>query len=298
MENESLIPRLRRTITDEIVAAFGLPCQGWIRGLLGLLFWPPAQIFSRLVAGIDQPARENGLPGAAQYLLPNFVQELKVQGEQTIPKQGPLIVASNHPGAYDAIAILSRIPRPDIKIVVSDVPFFRNIPSVSRLMIFTPPGSYQRMTAVREMIRYLKSGGAILIFPSGLVDPDPAFMPGAEKALDLWSRSLSLALKNVPNTKIQVAIVGGVLAPACIRNPLTRLPDEPWKQQKLAEFLQVMQQLLFHRDFSLNPSLFFSSPLTTSELVERLALPDLHQAITALARQVMRQNCWLENPVP
>ena len=100
-------------------------------------------------------------------------------GKERIPEEGPLIVASNHPGAYDSIAIISNLPRQDLKVIVSDVPFLRSLPAVSQRLIFTPSGPYSRMAALRGLLRHVQEGGAALIFPSGLVDPDPAFMPEA-----------------------------------------------------------------------------------------------------------------------
>jgi hypothetical protein len=288
MKNDALIPRLQNMITDEIVAALGFSREGLARRLFGPLFWPPARICSKLIAGIEKPAQDRGLPGAASYLLPRFVQEVQVHGEETIPQEGPLIVASNHPGAYDALAILSRVLRRDIKIIVSDVPILRSLPSIAQHMIYTPPNLLMRMTAVREIIRCMENGGAILIFPSGLVDPDPAFMPGADLALEKWSSSLDLIMKRVPDTKLQITIVSGVLAPTCLRNPITRLPKERWRQQKLAEFLQVIQQLLFHWDHELVPRLYFGTPLTAAELLGATGLPDLHEAIIEKARQVLQ----------
>lgn len=290
MENNALIPTIRNTAVEEIVAALGFPRQGLARRIFSPIFWPPADILARLLARIDQPTRESGLPGAARFLLPRFVDEVQVAGEQAIPIEGPLIIASNHPGAYDALAILSNVPRKDIKFIVSDVPILHSVPSISEKFIYTPPQAEMRAKAVREIFRSLKNGEAILIFPSGLVDPDPAFMPGALQALDLWSASLDLILKKVPQTKLQIAIVSGVLAPACLRHPLTRLPEESWRKQKLAEFLQVIQQLLFKRNFGLKPRVFFGEPRMINDLISVNGGHDLHQAIIRTARGVLQKN--------
>lgn len=290
MEHNALISTIRQNATEEIVAALGLPRQGLARRICTPLFWPPAHLFARLLAEAEQPAREGGLPAAARRLLPRFVSGVVAAGAQGIPSQGPLLIVSNHPGAYDALVILSHVPRRDVKFVVSDVPVLHSVPSVSSYMIYTPPEPERRAQAVREIMRTLRQGGAVLIYPSGLVDPDPASMPGAEQALRLWSKSIALVLSRVPGARLQVAIVSGVLAPACLRNPLTRLPKERWRQQKLAEFIQVIQQLLFKRDYKLTPRVYFGPPRLVDDRLAQSGVDNLHQLILESAGEALRYN--------
>jgi Acyltransferase len=279
---------LRETITDEVFAAFGLASRGWQRRLFGPVFWFPTQIFGRIMAGIDQTVGEQGIPEAAKRLLRYFVDDVQVSGKENIPPEGPVLIASNHPGAYDSVAILASLPRKDVKIVVSDIPFLRSMPAASRMMVYATPGTQGRMTAVRGVVRQMQIGGVIMIFPSGLVDPDPDVLPGADKELGSWSGSLDLVMKKVPETKIIVTMVSGVLSPICLRNPLTHLPKKEWEQRKLAEFLQVIQQLALKRKFGLKPRLTFDVPLTGAELMAQYGSSDLHQAILSRARRVLR----------
>jgi hypothetical protein len=279
---------LRDTITDEIFAAFGLASRGLPRRLFGPVFWLPAQIFGRIMAGIDRTVGEQGVPEAAKRLLTYFVDDIQVAGKENIPLEGPVLIASNHPGAYDSVAILACLPRKDIKAVVSDIPFLRSMPAASRMMVYATPGAQGRMTAVRGVMRQMQAGGSLMIFPSGLVDPDPDVLPDAEKELDSWSGSLDLVMKKVPETKIIVTIVSSVLSPVCLRNPLTRLPKKEWEKRKLAEFLQVIQQLALKRKFGLKPRLTFDVAMTGSELLAQSESPDLHQAIIERARQVLK----------
>jgi len=283
LKDEVKTSLLRRQITDEIVAALGFSKEGWVRRLLGPFCFPPAHLFSKIFARIDRVVRESGVNVAADQLLSRFVDRIQVMGKERIPEEGPLIVASNHPGAYDSIAIISNLPRQDLKVIVSDVPFLRSLPAVSQRLIFTPSGPYSRMAALRGLLRHVQEGGAALIFPSGLVDPDPAFMPEAKNKLSTWSESLELMLRRVPQARLQVAIISGVLSPSCMRNPLIKLADEGWRQQKLAEFIQVIQQVVFGRKFGLTPRLTFGEPLTGADLLAQDPQGDLHSAILSSA---------------
>jgi hypothetical protein len=54
-------------------------------------------------------------------------------------------------------------------------------------------------------------------------------------------------LRRVPEAQLQVAIVSGVLAPKFVRNPLVKIRKSPARRQKLAEVLQLSQQMVFPR---------------------------------------------------
>jgi hypothetical protein len=62
----------------------------------------------------------------------------------------------------------------------------------------------------------------------------------------------------------------------------------PEQRQKIAEILQVVQQLVWHKDLALIPRVALSPPLTVEELAQEAAQPDTYlQAITARARQML-----------
>jgi hypothetical protein len=180
-------------------------------------------------------------------------------------------VACNHPVAYDSVAIVAQLPRPELKVIASDVPFLRELPHARAHLIYASPEGvpdvYGHMIATRVAIRHLQAGGALLTFPTGRIDPDPALLPGAAKALEDWSPSLELFLRLAPETSAVVAIASGVLAAGASRNPLTRLASEPWKRQRIAEYVQVIQQLAFRRKFDLRPRISFSEPVSARELI-------------------------------
>jgi hypothetical protein len=246
MELRDRVRELRQHITDEVIKVLGLPPTGLTRAAFSPLMFTAAQRFSEVAAEFDQRVAEQGLADAARWAMGRFRTRLEVSFRGPIPQQGPLLVASNHPGTVDGLAIAASLERPDLKIVASGLPFIRKLPSLSKHLIYTPPLSqtHERMNVVRTVVRHLKDGGAVLIFPSGRVDPDPAYLPGADQALEIWSPSIGLILKAHPSTQVLISIVSGVLSPANLRNPITRLGRELWERQRLAEFIQVIRQML------------------------------------------------------
>lgn len=252
------IKRLRALLLDQIFAAFGRPLPRWLRFLLTPLFWPIAQRFARLIWQLDGQIEKNGIVAAARWFLPHFVANTRVHEAQLIPSAGSALIAGNHPGAYDILALISNLPREDIKIIVSDEQFYRSLPHLDPFFIYVTHDAHNRMTALRHMLEHLRNGGLMIIFPTGEVDPDPAILPGAREALETWSDSLEILLRKTPATSLVVAITSGVLSPKVAHHPLTRIPRQAWQQRKLAEFFQVMLQFTFGVRFNLVPCVSFS----------------------------------------
>ena len=263
------VGELRRAISTEALVAAGVPRSGPLQTLLRPLVWPPCHRFARLAAEFDRRAALDGFSQATHWALSNFVEGSRAIGTEHIPATGPLVVASNHPGSYDALLIASSVGRDDLKILVSDVPFLRNMHATSSNFIYTETnqnGTHSRAGTARESVRHLRAGGALLVYASAQVDPDPALLPGAREELQRWSSSLALFVRQVPETAVLVSIVSGVLAPSCYRHPLTRLRKEQRLKQFLAEFIQISQQVLLGRRFGLRPTVRFAEPLTAADL--------------------------------
>ncbi len=258
--NPANVRELSRHIMQEIWKALGLDPDTKLRHLLHPLIWAPSRRFSGLAARFDQLVAEAGFREAARWVLPKFITRLEVEGEETVPREGPLLVTANHPGGADSIALAASLPRPDLKIVVSALPFIRGLPNAASHFIYTTLDINQRMQVVRESIRHLRQGGSLLIFPRGQVEPDPAHLPGALEAVSQWSRSVGLMVKSVPETHVVPAVVSGILTCSSLNNPLTRIRSNAQDQQKLAEIFQIIQQMLLPRRIAVAARVRFGQP--------------------------------------
>lgn len=88
-----------------------------------------------------------------------------------IPKEGPVVIVSNHPlGALDGLGIVRIVSkvRPDVKIVVNDI--LSHLTNLNEL--FLPVDLYNTKSQRANLInisKHLKSGKAIIFFPAGVV---------------------------------------------------------------------------------------------------------------------------------
>jgi hypothetical protein len=140
------------------------------------------------------------------------------------------------------------------------------------------------------MVRHLRDGGALLIFPSGSVDPDPSILPGAPEAISRWSPSIELVSRAVPQTQLLVTIVSGVVSWEAFRHPITRLRKSINERQKIAEVIQVIQGLSEHPKALLAPKLTIGSPLPLSDFHASYETPEILSLIYASALKLLNEH--------
>jgi hypothetical protein len=161
----------------------------------------------------------------------------------------------------DSLALVSQIQRRDIKALVSDIPFLHALVRIQKHFIFVDFKTIGGMAALRAGIDHLRTGGALLIFAHGEVEPDPETMVGAVETMPDWSRSIEVMLRKVPLTSLVIATTSNVLLSKFLNNPITRLRRDPARKQKLGEFMQVIQQLLKPDKLHVSVHMTFSEPI-------------------------------------
>jgi hypothetical protein len=279
------VATLTRLINCEVIQAMGVPPDGWMAQRLQPVLSRATRRFCEMFWAADQLIAEEGLVSASRWVLLRLVQDSEARGVQNIPPDGPLVIAANHPGAADSVAIGANAGRNDLKIIASDVPFLQNLGQISRHLIFLPRRGIQaRMLAMREAIRHLGAGGALLVFAHGTIDPDPAFMAGAETELNEWSRSLAIFLGKVPETRVVTSIVSDVLDPRYMHHPLTWLQRARVDRQRLAIMIQIIQQML-GRQLDLVPHVSFGEAIDWRTAREA---GDALQSVVRAAKQLLR----------
>lgn len=111
------------------------------------------------------------------YLLNDLGVEYEIHEEdlKRIPKSGPFVIVANHPlGALDGILLMHIIHqyRPDFKVMGNFL--LHKIEPLQPMVIAVNPfetrkDAYSSLNGMREVLRLLKDGGGIGIFPAGEV---------------------------------------------------------------------------------------------------------------------------------
>src|SRR5512146_2306247 len=143
-------------------------------------------------------------------------------------------------------------------------------------------------SVLRTVAGVLRAGGAVLTFPAGHIEPDPAVLPGAEITLQDWSTSIGVFARLEPATRIVPVIVSGVLSPRATFHPLTRLRRKPVDRERLGATLQIMSSV-FHP--ALWPELWqvsirvcFGPPIPAAELTPLHDPKSITQAVVERVR--------------
>lgn len=232
---------LTRVCVDDLLSGFGLGGLHRGRRFLELLSRVPAQRVARQIADYDQIVGESGLKVGGAWALERMVRRAEIEGRERVPTEGPLLLVSNHPGLADAVALFSSIPRAeDLRVIAAQWPLLDALPNTSRYLITLAKTSSNRSTVLKSAARHLQRGGALLNFPAGRMEPDPAVLPGAVEALGRWSASVDLFARLTPDLTIVPVAVSGVFSPIALRNPLTSLRRREEDRWWLASNLQML----------------------------------------------------------
>jgi hypothetical protein len=151
---------------------------------------------------------------------------------------------ANHPGAYDALALVATLGRDDVAILAADRVFLRSMPALARHLVFVPDPPAPPLARARGLlraVRHLTSGGTLLHFGAGRIEPDPAFPidPGVD-ALAAWPGGTGALVRGaaLADGWVVTAIVAGVHSRRAKQLPITRLAERRGLTT-LAPLLQV-----------------------------------------------------------
>jgi hypothetical protein len=243
-ERTEHIERLARVCVDELLDAFGLGELRHGRHPLELLCAVPARRLARQIATYDRIVGESGLAEGGTWALEQMARGVEVEGQENVPRNGPLLLAANHPGLADAVALFASLPREDLRVVAAERPFLEALPNTSRYLITMSETSPGRFGVIRTASRHMRDGGAVLIFPGGRIEPDPAALSGAVESLGRWSGSLDLFARLVPDVVVVPVVVSGVISPLALHNPLIFVRRRKRDREWLAATLQMLTPAL------------------------------------------------------
>jgi 1-acyl-sn-glycerol-3-phosphate acyltransferase len=272
MQHSKLREDLYRTAVQGVRFALHLPDAPWAVRLVEGLFGKFMANVIDVAVTFDQKVGEESLTTACKWISAICGEPAEVLGKEKIPAEGPVLVVSNHPGYFEGMLTISQMPREDIKIIVGGIPYFNQMPNTRQRIFYTDHSDTNNISALRNAVRHLKSGGMFLIYPTGQADPDPDAMPGSMERIDDWSDSVALMLRRVPETILVPTIVSGIVDPQYLRHPLARIQRERRSRIRVAELFQMYRQFIEVGTPPISrPRLSFGEPVSGSQLIDECA---------------------------
>jgi hypothetical protein len=222
-----LAQKLARISAREMVSALGVRSgPHLVRRGLSLPFYAASRGLGETLATLELEVASQGLPEAAAGALTRFGVTLRVSGVEV--GGGPCLILANHPGAYDALALMRAVGRRDLLILAADREFLRALSGLSKHLVFVGDAPSEGARALKRALAWLRRGGALLHFPAGKIEPDADFAPADSPLLEPWRPGVSTLVRACEKVSGRVLVAGvrGVHSPRAKRLLLTRLAEK------------------------------------------------------------------------
>jgi hypothetical protein len=266
---------LQEALISDLMEYLDPQKRPWRRALWRILLHLAVSRLCTLATAFDQTVAQVGFCQASAKWLPHLLPLPQTRGTEQIPVDGPLLILANHPGTFDMIALAAYLKRKDFKTIASDRSFFRALPATSTHLIFSSRVDLRaKANVIRQALQHLESGGMLVVFPAGRLEPDPAHQPTAAlHSLSLWSESLRILISRVPETTIQVAMLSHLIDAKILSHPLVKKQDPTYNALVTAEALQLWAQMMFKKHPHISPQLHFGLPQPAQELLTGFSDP-------------------------
>lgn len=244
-----------------MIEAFRLK-SSLVNGLLRRVLAGPINRTVAMGEVFEQQVRTHGhVQVAGQWMIAQYAASLDAGGASHVPTDGPLLLVCNHAGMGDALAVFASLPRTDVYTMLFKRGLLNALPAFQDYAIVIDEAN--PVGGLKHAIRRLRAGQAVLLFPRGEIEDDPALnLVGAQSSLPAWSPSIEFIARKVPGLRVQPVAVGNLLSPDALRHPLVRL----YRQHSHQMYLAATLQLLFPRYRNVQARVQYGRPLTGDDI--------------------------------
>jgi hypothetical protein len=271
----------------EIVDAAGARGAPWIaRRLVSMLATVPSDRLGRSLARFDADLETVGLAAAAHGLLRRFGASVEVEGG--VPSRGAVLVLTNHPGAYDSIAMLAAAGRDDVALVAAERTFLAAMPHFREHLVFVADAKESvmgRTAGLRRALSWLEAGHVLVQYGAGAIEPDVRFTRPGDDVLGVWSDGTGLLAAHAAKR-------GAAIVPALVSGVHSRrakaVPGVRWAERRGVTTIAPLIQATIPGFRDVRVRVRFGAPLEPRAVraapshAERTALVRL--AVASLAR--------------
>ena len=212
----------------EIVDAAGARGAPWVaRRLISMLARVPSARLGASLARFDSDVTKLGVGAAARALLRRFGAALEVEG--ALPSAGAVLVVTNHPGAYDSIAMLAAAGRDDVALVAAERTFLSAMPRFREHLVFVADSRAKdnvmgRTVGLRRALSWLEAGHVLVHYGAGAIELDARFSNPGDDVLGVWSSGTGVLAAHAAKRGAAVvpALVSGVHSGRAKALPMVR----------------------------------------------------------------------------
>lgn len=205
MTNDAVAHEIARLSTKEIEEALRASrAPAPVRAAIAVIAHRSSARLGRVLARFDANIEALGIAKAARAILRALGATVDIEG--ACPKTGAVLVVTNHPGAYDALATIAALGRDDVALVATDRAFLRAMPRLREHLVFVAEGNVrERASGVRRALEWLARGGVLIQFGAGAIEPDRAFAQQGDRVIGVWANGTGMLAARA--TKAGAAVV-------------------------------------------------------------------------------------------
>ncbi len=256
-------------VEEDLLTTFRFKPGSLKYGLARSLFKKPLFHLSTFLMELDAHLARTNVASMVQLAVERLSSGLSIHGDPKIPSKGPVLVVANHPGWIDSLVALAGITRPDVIFLVGSHPTLEYLPHFKEHLIFVDQqGIPNRTAAIRQVVEHLRAGKVVVIFPKGLLEPDPALIQGARQSILDWNDSVGIFLNKVPQTVLQPMLISQMVHPQAWNYWAFKLCNEKRRRQQLAIALQFVMSLRKRTgaNWKIQPKIDFGETLIAYDL--------------------------------
>lgn len=174
--------------------------------VLAPLFVLPTVFFVLRLMEFDRRLKRDGVPPAMGWVLSRYYGGMSLIAGM-VPPSGPVLLAGNHPGLGDLPALSVAAGRYDLVAVAKRRELTEEMSGVLGRCIVIDDSLRSRAEAVRSIVRTLRAGGAVVVYPAGEIERDPSVFTTASEFLGKWPPVLDAIHRRLEREGLRVPVV-------------------------------------------------------------------------------------------
>lgn len=273
MQQQIDIQEVFQVTTREAIQRMKLPIDSWRATALRRFGEASFPRFSKWLVDVDREIGQAGISKAAQRSLSHMGQTTTVINAAALPQSGPLLILANHPGAVDFVHLFAASPRDDVQ-VVAGTDAMEMLPNGKQHFLYTSRTSQRRRRGetTQAIVDRLREGGCVLMFPRGVIEPDPRWMPGARQTLMQWRRSMERIAASVPDLTTVPTAISGALSLRALSHWSVRFNGNQMLRSRGAAILQTGSSLINPSKWRTDVTVHFGQPqIQAEQLYDRVS---------------------------
>jgi hypothetical protein len=230
--------------------------------LLKIFFLVPALTFANQMIRYDNRIGRNGLKEASAWLFKKFYQDARTAGVP-YPNGEGLLITAQHPGIGDALAFFATFPGENLTIVAKDRVFYHQLPHLRRHLILVGGADSVQSNGAAKIKDRLKAKGTVLLYPAGVIEPDPARVEVNRPVTRRWSKVIgmvcSLADREGWSFSVQPLLTSNVIPRRAVESRFARRKTSDEEKDKAAVSYTIMTRCSRGETVSLSRGRIFES---------------------------------------